>query len=176
MLRRGLDQLPDLELERPLPLGYARPEHRAALADALRRTLDDVAAAVTHVDVEAVARAEQHRARTRRAPLPTGQLRSILELGDMDAATVVIQRPDHPAAITAEPAEDGRLVLDLFDRRVHLPPVARPALERLLTGAPTRVGDLPELDASSQLVLPRRLVREGLIVIRPTLSEGVSQT
>ena len=94
----------------------------------------------------------------------------------MDAATVVIQRPDHPAAIAAEPAEDGRLVLDLFDRRVHLPPVARPALERLLAGAPTRVGDLPELDASSQLVLARRLVREGLIVIRSTLSDGASQT
>lgn len=61
--------------------------------------------------------------------------------------------------------DDDRLRLDLGDRILHLPPVARPSLEVLLQGVPVAVRDLPDLDEESRLVLARRLVREGMLVV-----------
>lgn len=170
VLRRALDAVAGLlDLGRPLPLGYARPERAHELADDLQRTLTDVAGALrgpaAAVDPSALAGAEQERARTRRQPLALGQLRSILELGDLDGSTVVGRRLDHPARIAPEPAADGRVVLELLDRRLLLPLAMRPALEQLLREPELAVGALVGLDKGSQVVLARRLIREGLLVM-----------
>jgi hypothetical protein len=164
VLRRALEDLPGLDLDRPLPLGYARPERWPELADDLQRTLAGAAAGLQAADPEAVGAREATRARTRRQPLPLGQLAAVLALGDIDGQSVVVRRADHAASIASELAPDGRIVLDLVDRRLHLPPVTRPALVRLLEAEPVTVDDLPGLDPGGRLVLVRRLVREGLLV------------
>jgi len=57
------------------------------------------------------------------------------------------------------------VVLRLPSTALTLPVAAHPALRTLLTGAAVRVGDLPELDAESAVVVARRLVREGVLVV-----------
>lgn len=165
VLRRVLAAAAAAELERPLPLGYARPEAHPAVAGAVRATLAKVAEALAAVDVEGAVEVEVDRARRRRPPHLTGHLRSVLALGDLDAATTVVSRPDQPARLLPDPGPDGRIVLELADRRLRLPPAAREAVERLLTGDPVTVGSLPGLDAAGALVVVRRLVREQLLVL-----------
>ena len=151
------------ELDRPLPLGFARS---GALADELRHVLDLAADKLLHTDVAAVAADEAERARGRRRPIPQGQLRSVLALPGLDGTSCVRRRADAPASIEPEPAGDGRITLRLVDREVLLPPVARAAIDQLLaTTEPVRLDDLAGLDPPSRLVLARRLVREGLLVV-----------
>jgi len=54
-------------------------------------------------------------------------------------------------------------VLTAAGRTVTLPAFAEPALRRLL-GGPCTVGDLPDLDEQSALVLARRMLREGIVL------------
>ena len=163
VLRRALSTVDGLD--RPLPLGYARPEHAEVVADDLRDALAEATATLAATDVAGLVSHEVDRARRRRSALPIGQLRSVLALDQLDAATVVVGRVDQPAALVDEHRDDGRLTLQLPDRRLHLPASCRAALERLLACEPVRVDALPDLDEPSQVVLTKRLVREGLLVI-----------
>jgi len=171
VLRRVLDGLATpLDLGRPLPLGYARPEQADALVAAIRATVVEVASALdgdTAARSGEVAEAESRRAHTRRHPLPLGQLRSVLELDDLDASSVVHRRPDHPARIAAELAPGGRVMIELVDRRVTVPAAMRPAVQQLLDQPQVAIADLAGLDEGSRLVLVRRLIREGLLVVGP---------
>jgi bifunctional lysine-specific demethylase and histidyl-hydroxylase NO66 len=108
------------------------------------------------------------RERDRRRPRlrREGHVSSIVRLDRLDVDSVVRLRPGPVPSLGEEP--DARLRLDAGDRVLHLPPVARPALEVLLAGDPVRVGDLPEIDRSSRVVLARRLVVEGLLVVDPS--------
>ncbi|HVF31629.1 MAG TPA: cupin domain-containing protein [Acidimicrobiales bacterium] len=150
-------------LDRPLPLGYART---GALAGELRDVLDRLAKSLSDADAEALAADEVERARSRRLPLPVGQLRSVLALPGLDGDSRVSRRPDHPAVLATTPDDDDRFVLRLVDRELLLPEGARPAVAQLLAAdGPIRVGDLAGLEPHGQLVLARRLVREGLLVV-----------
>ncbi|HEU5474989.1 MAG TPA: cupin domain-containing protein [Actinophytocola sp.] len=60
--------------------------------------------------------------------------------------------------------EGDRVLLDLPGDQLSLPAVTGPALVELLGGAPVAVGELPGIDLDDQLVLVRRLLREGLVV------------
>ncbi len=165
VVQRALAAEAGAALDRPLPLGYARPERLDALHQAVAEALGTVAEVAAATDDVAIAAAEADRARRRRRPLPTGQLRSVLALGRLDHATIVQRRVDHQAALAADPAPDGRLVLELVDRRVLLPAAMGPAVQVLLGDDPVRVGSLPDLDPGSAQVLVRRLVREGLLAV-----------
>ena len=70
-------------------------------------------------------------------------------------------RPDR-AALPAHPAD--ALVLELPDRRVTFPDTAGAALEALLGGGTHVVGELPGMPEADQVVLVRRLLREGVVV------------
>jgi len=162
VVRRLLDRLEDVDLSAPLPIGYAN--RARALEDGLREQIAATERALGQVDIGAVAGYEQQRARRRRPPSGAGQLRSVLGLDALDTSTVVRCRADHAAWLDDHLA-DGRLVLHLHDREVHIPVEARPAIEVLLGGTPTKVGELPGLSDASRLVVVARLVREGLVVI-----------
>lgn len=151
------------ELDRPLPLGYARSETLAAeIRGVLERTAQDLVAA----DVSALAADEVRRAVSRRRPLPLGQLRSVLALPHLTVDDQIARRSDHAATIDDRTGEDGRYVLRLVDRELLFPKGARPAVEQLLAAdGPVRIGDLEDLEPNGQLVLARRLVREGLVVV-----------
>jgi hypothetical protein len=74
----------------------------------------------------------------------------------------VVRRPDQPARLVGgEP--DGRIVLELADRRLRLPAVARPAVEAILASERLAIRSLPGIDDESKLVLARRLIREELL-------------
>ncbi len=167
VVRRVLDDLEEpLGLGRPLPLGYARPERREELEEHLAKALFGVAQALEGpteaTDPGRRAEREARRALTRRAPLLEGQLASILE--PVEAGTVLRRRLDQPARLAEEPADDGRIVLELADRRLRLPAETEAAIRHLLECTEAVVGDLPGLTLASQLVLVRRLVREQLLV------------
>jgi lysine-specific demethylase/histidyl-hydroxylase NO66 len=164
VVQRALRQVEGAELTAPLPIGFAAPERDGGLAALLADRLDIAAGALRSLDALQVARREQQRARTRRAPLGAGRLASTLAADDLDLSTAVVAPADHPADLGA-PAADGRIVLHLRDREVHLPPATRPALDCLLAGDPVKVGELPGLSDASRLVVARRLVREGWLLV-----------
>ena len=166
LVRRVVAGLDGVDHDRPLPLGYARPEHRSLLVAAAGDALHGAAAALTRLDPEAVADAETSRARRRRRPHLVGHLRSVLALDELDLDSVVVARADQPARLLADPAPDGRLVLELADREVRIPAIGRAAVERLLAGDPVVIDELPGIDAESRVVLARRLVREQLLELR----------
>ncbi|PWR13263.1 cupin, partial [Micromonospora acroterricola] len=57
------------------------------------------------------------------------------------------------------------VALRLFDRTITLPAECEPAVRAVLTGAVSRVGDLPGLpDDADRLTLARRLLREAVLV------------
>jgi uncharacterized RmlC-like cupin family protein len=168
LLRRALDRLPDADAGRPLSLGFARPEHAADLIADVKRALADALHALEEADPVEIAEVEVARARSRRAPAPDGALQSILLLEALTTASVVATRTGHRASLGAEPTSDGRLVLDLADRRLRLPSFTAAALQQLLDHPEVQVGHLRDLDPASQVVLVKRLVREGLlVVVRP---------
>ena len=161
-VRRLVDEL---DLDRPLPLGYAHPDRVDAFAADLADVLASTAKHLADADPGAVAEREARRSRRRRRPLWTGHLQSVLRLGDVDDRTRLRRRVDNAARLVDEPADDGRLVLELADRRLRLPQHTKRALVALLGNDEVAVGDLPGLDHDGRAVLARRLVREGLLEI-----------
>src|SRR5206468_11075889 len=122
----------------------------------LRRFLDKV-------DLDRVAEGTARRFWAGRAPLLDGQLRQLLALDKLDDASVVRRRP---GAVCRPEVRGDRLTLLLGDRELTMPARLEPAVRALLADAGARVGDLAGLlDPASRLVLTRRLVREGLLVL-----------
>lgn len=157
--------LDDADLDRPLPLGFARPEHAGALAAGLAHVLSATSSHLARADAAEVAATEVGRAARRRRPVWTGQLRSVLAMTDIGDGTRLVRRPDNPATIGAAVDADGRLVLGLVDRELSLPAHARGALEVVLGRREMVVGDLVGLDLPGRCVLARRLVLEGLLEV-----------
>jgi hypothetical protein len=58
----------------------------------------------------------------------------------------------------------GKVVLELADREITLPAVTGAALCSALDGATHPVGSLPGMDEADQIVLVRRLLKEGVLV------------
>ena len=148
-------------VDRPLPLGYARdasPDLRVGIEQLL-------AEAAKHLEsADAAAIADRERRRRRPRLRHEGHVESVLRLPELDASTVLRLRRG-PVPTLDVPADGTAVRLDLGDRVLRLPVTARPALEALLCGHGVTVGDLPGLDEGSRLVLARRLVREGMLVL-----------
>jgi hypothetical protein len=167
VVRRLLDRLDEVDLDAPLPLGFAAPGRvdllQEELTDHLRRVVDALASA----DPADVAREEHRRAARRPRRLGAGRLQTVVALDRVDPSTVVVADPDSPSHV--HPAETpGRVELELPDRSLEMPDVARPALERLALGDVVKVGELPGLGDASRVVLVRRLLREGwLRIVEP---------
>ena len=165
-IARAADTVPALRSS--LPLGFdprdteaLRPLVEATL-QALRDTLDDPATrdAVT-VDT---ARALARRRRTDSPPEPVRPLATVAAIDSLTADTVLVARPGLTASVVAD---DSAVSLRLRATTVTLPIAADAAVRRLLDGDPVRVGDLPELDSESALVVARRLLREAVVVVAP---------
>jgi mannose-6-phosphate isomerase-like protein (cupin superfamily) len=153
------------ELDAPLPLGYAAHDaDPVELAAGMAGAIGSAATALSEADPGAIAESEHRRRRPRLRH--EGHVASVVALDELGPGSCVRLRPGPSPALSTE--DDGRLRLDLGDRVLHLPPVARPSLEALLEGGPVAVGGLPDLDEPSRLVLARRLVREGMLLVHPT--------
>ncbi|MBK5222882.1 MAG: cupin [Acidimicrobiia bacterium] len=150
-------------LDQPLPLGWAADSPTTGFEDALATALEHAGKALDVADVSEVADRERRRRRPR--PEHGGRIASTIRAADIDGSTIVRLRPG--TAPTVEDGADGALRLQLSDRRLRLPAVARAALEVLCAGSLVRVDELPSIDAESRLVLARRLVREGMLLVAP---------
>ncbi|HEY0952317.1 cupin domain-containing protein [Nocardioides sp.] len=143
-----------------LPAGYL--EDPAALAGPLAERLERLATALRGADPGAAVEAEVRRFLTSRPPRLDGGLRDVLAHAELTQATRLRRRPGHPCVLLDR---GERLEVLLGDRSMSVPAWVRPALEEVRARAELTPADLP-LDAQSNLVLCRRLVREGLLEVR----------
>jgi bifunctional lysine-specific demethylase and histidyl-hydroxylase NO66 len=162
VLRRTLAEL-DGRGDEPLPMGYARPEQAGRLEAGVADALAAAARGLEQATAHDVARRERARAQRRVDRPPPGRLASVLALERLSAASLVQSHLRSDALHDGR--TDGRVALELARQRLLLPVAMAPALRRLLSGGTVAVSALPGLTPASQLVLARRLVREGAATI-----------
>ena len=161
VVRRSLDALLAEVDDQHLPAAWTeRPE---LLADGLAERLSVLAASLTDLDPRAAAEAEAERFLTGRNSRLRGGLHDVLAVGAIDAGSVLARRPGRPCVVT--PLDDDRLRVLIGDRYLDVPARLAGALDVVRTSATFTPADLG-LDPQSNLVLARRLVREGLLEVR----------
>ena len=123
---------------------------RAALVDALGRVSDD-----------AVARRVRRRVWSGGRPEPVGVVAGTAFAAGLAVGDVVRLRVGlhHRLRHAGE-----QVVLELADREVALPAFTEEAVRALLGGDAVAVGSLPKMEEADQIVLVRRLLREGVVV------------
>jgi lysine-specific demethylase/histidyl-hydroxylase NO66 len=150
----------DRELRRSLPMGVDLGDP-AVLASELSATVEALKSHLDEVSVSAVAPviAATLRDQTRAEPLaPLAALRAAASL---DAGTALRMR--RRLRVEVSPVGDS-VQLKLLDTVVRFPIAAEAALKVVLDGTEFTPGDLVNLDGDEQLVIARRLLREGIIV------------
>jgi len=148
-----LKDVPDTHL----PAGYL--DEPGQLSATLADRLAELADAVRSVDADRAVESEVRRFLTSRPPRLPGGLHDVL--ADVTGDTRLVRRPGHPCVLLDR---GDRVEVLLGDRSLTVPAWVRPALDVVRSGDVLRPVDLP-LDARSNLVLCRRLVREGLLAI-----------
>jgi hypothetical protein len=149
------------ELGRPLPLGFARPDHEHHLTDQMAWALRAAGDHLRAIDPDEVATGEIRRATTRPRPPSHGTLRAAVDrsaIGD----GLRLRVAGGPLRMTAE---GDTVVLEGGRRRLRLPAHTATALQVVLERGRVDVADLAGLDAPSRVVLARRLVREGFLEV-----------
>ena len=165
VLRRAVDRASiDAEqpvLDRRLPLGYARDERGAIdLSDGIAAAISELVDHFQHVKPDEIVDLEQ--ARVQRRLQPKRSLRPAFDAAALTLATPVRTVESRPMSLSTELDE---LVIDLDDRRIRMPVSALAAVQHLVEGCVTTPGDLPDLSNESRLVVVRRLIREGAVVV-----------
>lgn len=159
VLRRLLDGL-DGSLDEPLPLGFAEgtPQELAAVLEARVRVAID---RLDGLEFERAAISEIGRIHERIADEPSSAVSNVAAMFEMDLDTR-IRRSGSPASLV----ETGSSVeLHLGDRIVRFPATASAALRIAMNGCDLSVRDLAGVDPASRIVVARRLVREGFLLI-----------
>lgn len=99
-------------------------------------------------------------------PLLRGQMGQLAALDHIDVDTILEARPHLIARVQAD---SHSVSVRHFGRRITFPLHVAPAIRFALGREPFAVRDLPGgLDDSGKLTLARRLIREGLLMMRPT--------
>ncbi|MDG4797388.1 cupin domain-containing protein [Micromonospora sp. WMMD1082] len=154
----------DQRLRASLPMGtdLADPD---AVEPELTETVEALRDWLLRADPGAVAARLRQRAWPASRPAPIRPLAQAAAITALDVDSRVTVRP----GLRWQLAEQGeRIALHLFDRTITLPASCAPAVRSLLTGAVTRVGDLPALDTDAdRLTLTRRLLREAALTPTP---------
>jgi bifunctional lysine-specific demethylase and histidyl-hydroxylase NO66 len=159
-------------LRRTLPPGWANDPATAAAV--VKEVLAEFVGFTQGVDPGDVASHLATRHLASRQPLLDGQLLQLDALGSLADSSLVARRA---GVVVVTDRVPGALRLRAGDRTIELPDVLEPAVGRLLDGAVHPVGGLADLlDTSSRLVLVRRLVREGLLVVVGGASIAVDES
>ncbi|WP_431277537.1 cupin domain-containing protein [Leifsonia poae] len=157
-------------LRSSLPLGFD-PADTDALRPIVEATLADLVTALTDAAAEAATtRAVSERLsakrRTDTPPAPLRPLATVEATAALDASTAaglsVVLRPGLVPRVSFT---EEAVIVRLPAKTVSLPLAAGPAVERMLSRNPVAVSDLPELDLDSAVVVVRRLLREGVVVV-----------
>lgn len=161
MIREALKMVEsDPVFHEPLPLRFSADE--GALAEEVRRRLEQVGSTVSMIDPLAMARKLGRKVLTTRQSLLRGQVHRLLALDDVEDESVVTRRRGSMCELGTI---DGELSVLLGDRELRMPSRLEPALRLLAGGGSVAVSDLPGLDEAGRLVLVRRLIREGLLEV-----------
>ena len=165
VLRRAVDSASiDADqpvLDRRLPLGYARDERGALeLSDGIAAAISELVDHLQNVKPDEIVDLEQ--ARVQRRLQPKRSLRPAFDAAVLTLGTPVRAVESRPMSLSTELDE---LVIDLDDRRIRMPLSALAAVQHLVEGCVTTPGDLPDLSNESRLVVVRRLIREGAVVV-----------
>lgn len=152
------------ELRASLPLGFDATD-AAALKQIVRETVqalaDQLGSSALHPDHLGERLARKLRDAT--PPEPVSPISTIEELATLDETATVSWR-DGLAYRLEYDENEVRIVL--AHRTVSLPSEAAPAIRFLAGGETAPAGALSGLDPESSLVVARRLVREGILVLR----------
>ena len=153
----------DASLRSSLPLGLDLGDPDA-LAEVLAETLADLVAAIQSDPVTPAAAAASlaRRLTNITRPEPVRPLATVAGLARLDTTSVVRWRLGLAGSVT--PRGDS-VSLVAGTRTLTLPATTLSALEHLLLGESTSVGSLPGLDDEDSIVVCRRLVREGVLVL-----------
>lgn len=150
----------DPQLRSSLPLGVdvADPDQLAPHLEAVRTALVE---ALRDVSAEDVARHVRGHVWSGARPEPVRPVAGVGFAEGLAVGDAVRRR----AGLHHRLTERGdHVVLELADRQISLPVETSAALRAVLTGSTCRVGNLPGADEADQLVLVRRLLREGVLV------------
>jgi lysine-specific demethylase/histidyl-hydroxylase NO66 len=152
----------DRRLRASLPFGtdVSDPD---AIEPELTETVEALRDWLLRADPTAVAARLRERAWPAARPAPIRPLAQAGALATLDADAQLTLRPGLRWHLV--PHGPDTVALRLFDRTITLPADCEPAVRALLTGAVTRVGDLPGLpDDADRITLARRLLREAVLV------------
>lgn len=150
----------DPKLRASLPMGVDLDDPDV-LASELSATIAALHTYLDGADAGAIAGSIGDRLRQQTRPEPLGPLAQLATADALDHDTRVRLR----TALRVRVDDDaGRLTLTMLDRTLQLPAEAAEAVKAVLTGEAVTPAELPGLDAGDQLVLVRRLLREGVVV------------
>jgi ribosomal protein L16 Arg81 hydroxylase len=152
---------PSLRAALPMSVDRMPPERLQALVREATADLMELLAGDDFADDVAAEAATEFRGAIR--PEPVHPLATVTALGTLGADTVVAWRRGLQRTVTTTATH---VTVSLPTRSVSLPIEAAAAVHALAVGDPVRVGDLPELDAASAVVVARRLVREAILLVR----------
>ena len=147
-------------LRRSVPPGFANDGFDDSAVVAEFAAL--VQRAASAVDARRVLQDYAMDFRVRRAPVVPGQFLQQIGSGGLAVGDRVTRRADLIYRLTENADE---VVLDVYGTEIGLPVHAAPALRAALSLPGFVVGELPgDLDDKGQLVLARRLIREGVLM------------
>jgi hypothetical protein len=149
---------PALRATLPLGIDVADPTALAPHLDTVRTAL---AEALGRVPDDAVARRVRRRVWSGGRPEPVGVVAGTAFAAGLAAGDVVRLRVGLHHRL--RPAGE-HVLLELPDREISLPAVTEAAVRVLVGGTPVAVGSLPGMEEADQIVLVRRLLREGVVV------------
>jgi hypothetical protein len=151
----------DEALRASLPVG-ADLGDPAVLAPHLAATIEALRSHLDRSGVDDIARDVAERLTGQTRPEPLAPLAQLAAAEALQTDTPLRLR----GALRYRTAEaDDRIEIVLLDRTLSLPLTAAAALKTALSGDGFTPGELPGLDAEEQLVLARRLLREGVLVL-----------
>jgi hypothetical protein len=153
----------DRELRRSLPMGIdvTDPAALRQYVEAAAKRLSVVVAEAGPADVDSVVRKVGRQQVRQTRPAPLGPLAQLAAARDVTSGTALQLRPGLRPGLrrTAD-----RLTLEVIDSTISWPAQLHSALLVAVSSAPFRPSDLPGLDRDEQLVLARRLLREGVVI------------
>ncbi|RMA42666.1 hypothetical protein D9R08_07685 [Rhodophyticola porphyridii] len=157
----------DPVFRRALPPGHAGPGFDPAPHE---QTFRDLMTRLTETaPFEALLGGFKQDFISNRVPRVEGQLAQVARLGEMTVDSIVGARPDLVYDIAVMGAEDGKdpvISVLCYGSEISLPSHAETALRFALSTPSFRVGDMAgDLDDAGKLVLARRLLREGLLML-----------
>jgi hypothetical protein len=151
----------DPRLRQSLPLGISL-SHNPALNSVIDETTEHLRSALRSADSAIVSAALARKLAAAVGPEPVPPIATVESLGGMGPTTVVRWRRGLDIAVESD-AEAVRIVL--ARKTVSLPAETEGAIRALANGQPAEAGKLEGLDPQSSVVVSRRLVREGVLIL-----------